>query len=161
MAALRPALAGWLSHEEPVSFLTEGPGHLRYDWPLRQEASVFEGGSASVLAQAALDASLGILLELGAASIEAHVGRYLDWLEPLLQARGFTSLRAREPARRSGILSALPPAGQDVRSLRDALARQGVVIAIPDGAARFAPHWPNDPDRELGVVSAALDAALR
>jgi selenocysteine lyase/cysteine desulfurase len=160
VAALRPALAGWLSHEEPVAFLLE-PGKLRYDRPIRREASMFEGGSASALSQAALDASLGLLLELGPASIHAHVNRYLDRLEPLLAARGFESRRSRDPARRSGFLSAAPPPGHAPRQLREALQRLGVAVATPDGLVRFAPHWPNDADRELPVVEAALDAALR
>lgn len=158
--ALRPALAGWLSHREPVSFLTDGPGHVRYDRPLREEASVFEAGSAGVLAQAALDASAGLLLELGVDAIHAHVNRYLDRLEPELAARGFGSQRAPDAQRRSCILAASPPPGCDPRRLREALARLGVAVAIPDGLVRFAPHWPNDPDRELPGVAAALDAAL-
>lgn len=158
--ALRPALAGWLSHEDAVSFLTDGPGHLRYDRPLRRDAAVFEGGSSAALSQAALDASLGLLLDLGVAAIHEHVIRYLDRLEAALLARGFRSLRAPEPARRSGILSGLPPPGRSAPALRDALARAGVAVAIPDGAVRFAPHWPNDADRELPAVVAAIDAAL-
>jgi selenocysteine lyase/cysteine desulfurase len=161
VAALRPALAGWLSHEDPVSFLTEGAGHLRYDRPLRPDASLFEASSMGALAQAALDASLGLLLELGIPAIHAHANRYLDRLEPALQARGLSSHRARDAARRSCILVAAPPPGRDPRHLRDALAREGVVVAIPDGLLRFAPHWPNDADRELERVVAALDAALR
>ena len=161
VAALRPALAGWLSHEDPVSFLTEGAGHLRYDRPLRREASLFEASSTGALAQAALDASLGLLLELGIPSIHAHANRYLDRLEPALQERGFSSRRARDAARRSCILAVAPPPGRDPRQLRDALAREGVAVAIPDGLLRFAPHWPNDADRELDRVVAALDAALR
>ena len=161
MPSLRPALAGWLSHRDPVSFLTDGPGNLRYDRALRREASVFEAGSAGVLAQAALDASLGTLLELGIPAIFAHANRYLDRLEPELVRRGFVTRRAPASERRSCILAAAPPPGRDPRLLRDALARQGVVVAIPDGLVRFSPHWPNDPDRELPRVIAALDAALR
>ena len=161
VAALRPALAGWLSHEEPVSFLTEGGGHLRYDRPLRKEASVFEASSSGALSQAALDASAGLLLELGVEAVQRHVAGYLDRLEPLLVERGFRSLRAREAAGRSGILSALPPPGRDPRALRLALAQAGVAVAIPDGAVRFSPQWPNDPDAELPRVAEALDAALR
>lgn len=159
VAALRPALAGWLSHEEALGFLSE-PGQLRYDRPIRRQAALFEAGSASALSQAALGASLGILLELGPAAIHAHANRYLDRLEPLLAERGFTSRRAREPGRRSCILSAAPPPGCSLRALREALARRGVVAATPDGLLRFAPHWPNDPERELPEVTGALDAAL-
>ena len=112
-------------------------------------------------AQAALVASLDCLLGLGIEAIHAHANRYLDRLEPLLIDRGFRSLRARDPERRSCILAAAPPPGVAAPALREALARSGVVVAIPDGLVRWAPHWPNDPDRELAAVTAALDAALR
>lgn len=158
LAALRPALAGWLSHEEALSFLAE-PGQLRYDRPIRREATLFEAGSASALSQAALDASLGLILELGPAAIRPHVSRYLDRLEPLLAARGFASRRPRDPARRGPFLSAAPPAGRSPRQLREALLREGVAVATPDGLVRFAPHWPNDAERELPAIEAALDAA--
>jgi selenocysteine lyase/cysteine desulfurase len=161
MPALRPALAGWLSHSDPVAFLTEGAGHLRYDRPVRREASLFEAGSASTLARVALDSSLGILLDLGIPAIHAHANRYLDRLEALVVARGFSSHRARDAAGRSCILSASPPPGRDPRKIRDALAGEGVAVSIPDGLVRFAPHWPNDAERELDHVAAALDAALR
>jgi cysteine desulfurase / selenocysteine lyase len=161
LAALRPALAGWLSHEEAVAFLTHGAGHLRYDRPLRRDASVFEASSQGTLAQAALDASLGLILDLGVPAIHAHANRYLDRLEPALAGRGFASSRSSEPSRRSCILSLAPPAGRDPRQLREALLREGVAVAIPDGLVRFAPHWPNDADREVERVVAAVDAVLR
>jgi selenocysteine lyase/cysteine desulfurase len=158
LAALRPALAGWLSHEEPISFLTEGrEGLLRYDRPLRRRADVFEAGSSAAVPQAALDASLGLLLELGVEAVAEHVARFHDRLEPELRARGFETSRA--PRLRSGILSARPPPGVEARALREALAAEGVVVAIPDGRVRFAPHWPNDLG-EVELVAAALDAAL-
>ena len=158
-AALQPALAGWLSHEDGVSFLTEGrPGLLRYDRPLRRGAAALEGSSASATAQAALDASLGILLELGVERIREHVGAIHDRLEPVLRARGFEPLRDPVPARRSGILSARPPPGQDARRVRDVLAARGVAVAIPDGLVRFAPQWPNSA-ADAEVVAAALDDA--
>src|SRR5262249_23746453 len=33
--ALRPNVAGWLSHEDPLDFLFRGPGLLRYDRPIK------------------------------------------------------------------------------------------------------------------------------
>jgi selenocysteine lyase/cysteine desulfurase len=160
-AALRPALAGWLSHEDPVSFLTEGAGRMRYDRPLRRDASVFEASSTAVMAQAALNASLGLILELGVDAIHRHVNGYLDALEPALAERGFRSHRAAEAGRRSGILSVTPPPGREARALRDALMQAGVNVAMPDGLLRFAPHWPNHAARELPPVLTALDIALR
>jgi len=160
LRALRPAPVGWLSHEDPVSFLTEGPGHLRYDRPLRREATVFEGSSAAGLSQAALEASADLLLGLGVENIHRHVNRYLDLLEPALEARGFRSQRPKAAARRSCILSLTPPPGQASPRLRAALLADGVAVAIPDGLLRFAPHWPNDAERELGHVLWAVDRAL-
>jgi selenocysteine lyase/cysteine desulfurase len=158
-AELSPWLAGWLSHEDPVGFLTRGPGHLRYDRPLRREASALEAGSSAGVSQAALLAAIGILEGLGIDAIRAHAGRILDRLEPGLAARGFSVLRARDPARRSAFFSARPPPGVDAPWLRDALASRGVAVAIPDGLVRFAPHWPNHPD-EVERVLGALDEAL-
>jgi selenocysteine lyase/cysteine desulfurase len=156
---LRPHVAGWLSHEEPDSFLYAGPGHLRYDRPIRQSADFLEAGTLSAVGFAALGASVETLLELGVPAIFAHVNRYLDELEPLVVARGFRSLRARDAERRSCILSLVPPAGVNLGELRNALGKRGVVCAIPDGLLRFAPHWPNHLG-EIPLVARALDEAL-
>ena len=107
--ALRPEVAGWLSHETPVSFLLEGAGHLRYDRPIRKSLDFLESGSLSSIGCGALEASLDLLAQLGPQSIFDHVNRYLDLLEPRLTALGFESFRATETARRSGILSLRPP----------------------------------------------------
>jgi len=157
LAALRPVTAGWLSHEGAADFLLGGPERLRYDLPLRQRADRLEGSSSSAVSQAALHAALGLLLEIGIDAIRDHVTRYLDRLEPILVGRGFRSLRARDARRRSGILSAEPPPGRGAREVRERLAAAGVSVATPDGAVRFAPHWPNSPD-EIERVAEALRA---
>ncbi|HSM94199.1 MAG TPA: aminotransferase class V-fold PLP-dependent enzyme [Anaeromyxobacteraceae bacterium] len=155
LEALHPVTAGWLSHEEPVSFLLGEPGLLRYDRPLRDRADRLEGSSASVLGQAALLAAVELLLGLGIEAIRGHVAAILDRLEPLLVARGFVSLRAPDAARRSGILSVLPPPGERAAAVRERLAARGVAVATPDGAVRFSPHWPNGPG-DADLVAAAL-----
>lgn len=161
-AALRPLLAGWLSHEEPFRFLFEGPGHLRYDRPLRRSVDFFEGGNVNGMGFAALEASLGLIAAIGVEAIFRHVNGYLDRLEAGLVERGFTSLRLSETERRSGILSVLPPAafGHDTVYWQAALVQAGIACALPDGHLRFAPHWPNDP-AEVEVVLSAVDGVLR
>lgn len=154
LEALHPVTTGWLSHEGAADFLVDGPGRLRYDLPLRARADRFEGSSSSVLCQAALSASLEPILALGVIAIREHVHRYLDRLEPLLAERGFDRL-APDARRRSGILSVLPPKGRTAREVRESLAARGVAVATPDGAVRFAPHWPNAPD-EVDLVADAL-----
>jgi len=158
--ALVPRTAGWLSHEDPVRFLSEGPGLVRYDRPVRRRADLVEGGGMPEAPLAGLLASLEILLALGVPTIAAHVGSYLDLLEPELVARGFVSLRARHPRGRSGILSVEPPPGAGAAALARELRGSGVACATPDGALRFAPHWPNHP-AEIPDVLRAVDGALR
>jgi selenocysteine lyase/cysteine desulfurase len=157
--ALVPRTAGWLSHEDPVRFLVDGPGLVRYDRPVRRRADLVEGGGLPEAPLAGLLASLEILVGLGVPAIAAHVEGYLDLLEPELVARGFRSLRAVHRGGRSGILSVDPPPGLAAASLARELRARGVACATPDGALRFAPHWPNHPD-EIPEVLRAVDGAL-
>ena len=139
-AHLRPTLAGWLSHEDPVGFLFDGPGLLRYDRPLRRRADVVEAGSASMVGLAALRAALGLVTALGVPAIAAHVAAFHDRFAPTALALGFTDLRPADPAGRSGILALRPPADLPLAAVRDGLAARGVVVTAPDGVLRIAPH---------------------
>jgi selenocysteine lyase/cysteine desulfurase len=159
VGALRPNVAGWLSHEDPVAFLLRGPGLLRYDRPVRKRADLVEGGTVSDIGMAALGASLDLILELGVPAVFAHVNGILDALEPGLGERGFRSLRSRDPRARSCTLSVLPPAGVNVVELHRRLDAHGVACSIPDGALRFSPHWPNDVG-QAATALAAVDASL-
>ena len=156
---LEPRVAGWLSHEEPLDFLFQG-GLLRYDKPIRQRADFVESGVPNALGLAALDASVGLLLQLGVDAIFAHITHWNDGLEEGLLARGFTSARAPEAARRSGILAVLPPNPSDAVTLHDGLNAAGIICNVPDGKLRFSPHWPNHPD-EVETVLTAIDALMR
>lgn len=157
--SLRQNIAGWMSHEDGLSFLFEGPGHLRYDRPIRERPDFLEIGNLSAASFAALEASLDRILEIGVPEIHAHVNRYHDALEPGLIERGFRSLRAAEPERRSGILGVIPPDGVSVVALYQALGARGIACAIPDGVLRFAPHWPNNVD-EVEQILATIDLCL-
>lgn len=157
-AALVPRLAGWLSHEEPLSFLFEGEGHLRYDRPIRPEPTFLEGGAINGAGFAALEASVALIERIGVPHVFAHVQGYHDALEPGLRERGFESERGAE-GQRSGILSVRPPEGVDVIALAAHLNARRVAVTTPDGRLRFAPHWPNDV-AEVPEVLDALDDAI-
>ncbi len=159
VAQLVPRVAGWLSHEDALRFLFEGEGHLRYDRPIRKEASFLEGGAYNGLGLAALEAGLAPIAALGVDRIHGHVQRYLDPLEAALVERGFESQRSPDPARRSGTLAMLPPEGVDLLALARGLGERGIAISTPDGRLRFAPHWPN-PLSEVPMVIEAVDQAL-
>lgn len=156
---LRPRVAGWLSHEDPLSFLTEGAGLLRYDRPVRRSPDFLEPGTGNAVGHAALEASTALLEALGVPAIHRHVNGWLDALEEGLGPRGFTSFRPRRPEARSGILSVLPPPGLSVQEACRGLAEGGISCTTPDGFLRFAPHWPNSTD-EVPRVLAEVDRVL-
>ena len=157
--ALLPRTAGWLSHEDAARFLFSGPGELRYDRPIKQGVQMLEGGSSSTVGFAALEAAIDPLLALGPSAILEHVQRYHDALELAVEARGFTSRRAKQAERRSGILSFRPPAKLSATELTLELRKRGVFTSMPDGLLRFAPHFPNALS-EIETVLTALDEAV-
>ena len=152
---LVPRTAGWLSHEEGLRFLLEGPGLLRYDRPIKSGIQFMEGTSANAAGYAALEAALDPILTLGVPAIYAHVSGYLDELESGLLARGLRTTRPSQAERRSGILSFEPPAGVSAVQVVATLREHGVYATMPDGLVRFAPHFPNSRD-EIPIVLAAL-----
>ena len=157
VGALRPHLAGWLSHEEGLRFLMEGEGHLRYDRPIRAKADLFEPGAVSAVGYAGLEASVDLIAGLGVEAIYDHVTTYLDALEAGLVERGFRSVRSAEAAGRSAILSVVPPDPALAPRLPAALLQKGVAVTLPDGLLRFAPHWPNALE-EVEKIFRAFDA---
>ena len=159
MPALRPNLAGWLSHERAADFLHGDPDLLRYDKPLKSTADVFEGGAPNVIGYAGHEGSVALIEQLGVAAIRAHVSTYLDGLESALLERAFVSLRAADDPRQSGILALRCPPDINVAALASELARRRVVASTPDGLLRFAPHWPNHLD-EVARVIEAVDQIL-
>jgi cysteine desulfurase/selenocysteine lyase len=158
-AKLVPRTAGWLSHEQPIDFLFEGEGRLRYDKPFRRTIDFFEGGNVSATAFAALEASLDAILAIGRAPIFDHVQRYNDAVEEGAVKLGYTSLRSVDPAGRSGALVVLPPEGFEAIRVHAELVNLGIACAVPDGKIRFAPHWPNALD-ESEQILLSLEEAL-
>lgn len=148
---LKPRMAGWLSPQESLSFLSEGRGHLRYDRPMRQDAAFVEGGTQPALGYAILDRSLDLLLELTPEAIFEHVDTYLNELERGLEALGLVSVRPSQRDARSTILSMELPPELPLKALWSALSERGILCATPDGYLRFSPHWPN-PMAELPEV---------
>ncbi len=158
--ALRPEVAGWLSHEDAISFLFQGEGHLRYDRPIRNRIGFVEAGMPNIAGIVSLDAATAQIQHLGVAAIWKHLTHYLDQLEAGLLSRGFESLRATSPSNQSAILSVTPPNRLSTVTLGQQLEDKGITCAIPDGKLRFAPHWPNS-QSEVGLILHTIDECLR
>ena len=161
VAALRPAVASWLSHEDALAFLFQGAGHLRYDREIRSRTDLVESGMQNAAGLAGLEPAVAAIEALGPEAILDHVTPYLDALERGLADAGFQSVRATEPQGRSGILSLRIPADLDLQELHDHLNQGGVACSMPDGFLRFAPHWPNALSEVDEILDAALDAVAR
>lgn len=157
--SLKPRLAGWLGHEDPVAFLIGDAPALRYDNPLKRGAGALETGTSNVIGLAALGASLELLGQLTVPAIHEHVDAYLDNLEAGLAQRGFQTHRAKAAALRSTLLSMAVPDDVRLSKLSAALRNRGVVCNTPDGLMRFAPHWPNALE-EVPRILDATDEAL-
>jgi cysteine desulfurase/selenocysteine lyase len=127
---------------------------LRYDRPLRDDARVLEGGMLSSTSLASLLASVPMLRGLGIGAIHTHIQRYHDQLEGPLAELGLRSLRSPDPARRSGILSFMLPAGKLSPRVATALGERGIVCAPPDGVLRFSPHFWNSLEEAPLIVDA-------
>lgn len=157
-AALVPNLASWLSQEDGLRFLLEGPGLMRYGAPFKQGSAMFETGCVNALGLVGLEAAVDLVMALGPQTILTHAMRWADGVEEGLVERGFTSLRAPEEHRRSGILGVIPPGGIGAVDLQRALAMRGVICAQPDGVLRLSPHWENNLDETEQVLLSVDDA---
>jgi selenocysteine lyase/cysteine desulfurase len=102
---------------------------------------------------AGMNASLGLLLELGVERIEAHLQRLhrpvLAWA-----GRVGAALASPQGARGSGILCLVPEGVTDVfRRLKAAR----IICSLREGAIRLSPHGYNTV-QEMERVAAVLDA---
>lgn len=156
---LQPNVAGWLSHDDPFAFLTQGPGHLRYDRGFQPGARMVEAGTFNSFGAAGLEASIGLIEQIGVAQIFDHVQKWHDAIEPRLIERGFESARMTEQEGKSGSLCLRPPADQSAPAWARALAELGVSISSPDGWLRLSPSWPNGLD-EVEAVLQAVDRII-
>jgi len=137
-AELRPTLQlqeyGW-------HMLEHMGDYTRDTWEPATSARRFECGSPNILGTMALEASLGLLEEVGmeqvAQTIEGHIVALTSGIERIPGARIHSPLA---PQRRSGILS-FSVDGKDSLALHKELMAEGVVC-IPRGkGVRFSPHF--------------------
>jgi selenocysteine lyase/cysteine desulfurase len=158
-AVLKPHLASWLSHAQPMDFLTDGAGLLRYDREFVAGPPILEGGVFNAAGCAGLAAGMAPLNEIGPAAIEDHVLTMGDALNDGLRERGFRSVRSELRHQQSGIVSVVPRDGTTLLGIAHGLEERGIQIATPDGLLRFSPHWPNSA-AQVSEVLAALDEVI-
>ena len=145
--------------------LVNGPGHLRYDRPIRARIDHLESGVTHSAGFAALEASTALLELLGVTSIWEHINNWNAALHEGLRSRNIVTCRQASSATHSGILSVSQDAlhdrfgGRTVAEIAAALGSHSIAVSTPDGHLRFAPHWPNALD-EVSTVLRTLDTLL-
>lgn len=108
----------------------------------------FECGSPNMLGIHALNASLGLLLDIGMEEVWRQVSTKMDYLlEGLRAIPGMEILSDLRPPRRSGILT-FRPATQDLNALFQYLQNRHVFCALRGGGIRLSPHF-HTPESQL------------
>lgn len=143
---LEPFWRGWTSVPDPLDFGA-------HDQPARNDALRFEEGSANVLGAAALDASAGLMLEVGPSRIEQRIIELTDMLIEGLRAGGCEVISPTGAGERSGIVCfshCARPADEVVEELTHA----GIAAASRMGLVRLSPHFYNDEDEMERALAA-------
>lgn len=125
---------GWHMVDEPYRF-------NRDHWQASATARRFEAGSPNTLGQAALHASVGLLMKLGMRQVEACItanSRVLS--EGLADIPGLELLWPFTQQRVSGIVSFRFPGG-NLLKLHQSLQRRQLSCAVRGKAIRLSPHF--------------------
>jgi selenocysteine lyase/cysteine desulfurase len=142
---LNPSMTGWMAFEGTDDFtrLTQ------YNDTLRGDARRFELITLPYQDFAGMNASLGLILELGIDRIAAHLRRLHA---PVLAWAGRSGARVASPqgSHRSGILCVAPAnLGEAFRALKAAR----IICSMREGAIRLSPHAYNTVEEMDRVVS--------
>lgn len=151
LAAIEPFWRGWMS-------VPERDDYLGYGQPARADAARFEEGSPNLLGIAALDASVGLLLEVGPAEVERRVLALTDRIIAGARRLGCAITSPLGDGQRSGIICFRHPR-VPAEEIVAYLTERGVACAARLGSVRFSPHFYNTED-ELDRALAAVTELL-
>ena len=150
IARLRPPVTGWMAFEgtDDLTRLTA------YSDSLRDDGRRFELATLPYQDFAGMNASLGLILELGVERIQAHLQRLhqpvIAWAERTGAA--VTSPRGEHG---SGIVCLAP---ENVTDVYRRLKAARIICSLREGAIRLSPHGYNTIE-EMERVAAVLDGA--
>lgn len=142
--ALPPADVGWLAYEGTDDFTRL----TAYDTTLRADARRYELVTLPFQDFAGMNASLGLLLEVGIETIQAYLRAVT---RPVLAWAASRGVRLTSPAGEHGsaiVGIELPDAARAHRALKAA----GIVATVREGAIRLSPHLYNTPAEMERVV---------
>jgi selenocysteine lyase/cysteine desulfurase len=113
----------------------------RKDWEIAHTARRFECGSPNMLGIHALQASLGLLLEIGLANIEQQVlDKTRQLMQLIVESENLDCLTDSRPGRYAGIVTLRHREVPGEHLYRYLMERQ-VLCALRGGGVRFSPHF--------------------
>lgn len=143
---LQPADSGWFAQEQIFAYDVH---HLDYAHAARR----FESGSPPVPNIYAALAALRLIEQVGLATIERHVRFLAGQLIQGIQQRGLKLLTPVDPAERGPLVMV---GCRDAAGLVAALAQDGILCSVRDGALRVSLHYYNNA-ADVEAVLQALD----
>jgi len=127
---------GWHMLKDAFDF-----SHKHDRMQIAENAQRFESGSPNMMGIAALNASLGLLLDIGIDNIQAKVMANATYLiEQLSRLPGITLLTPTTTARHGGIIT-FQKGGIDNVQLYQYLQDNNVICAYRGDGIRFSPHF--------------------
>lgn len=153
----RPALRERLTlHQFGWHMLADRGDYERPDWTPSPSATRFECGSPNMLGIHGLDASLDLLLTVGAERVLREVMNITSYLIDEIRKLPAYALRSPiPPERRAGIVS-VRPLRQDPSHCHAALMARGVICAARAGGVRLSPHFHTrkvDIDHAIAIMA--------
>ncbi|MDX1451531.1 MAG: aminotransferase class V-fold PLP-dependent enzyme [Oleiphilaceae bacterium] len=112
-----------------------------HEWEPANDATRFECGSPNMLGAQVLNASLGLLLDVGIDSISKAIQGHTEYL--INASKTLRDVHCLSPENwqdRAGIVT-LKPEDVSLATLHKALMNRGVVCAQRGGGIRFSPHF--------------------
>ena len=146
-AAIRPRLTGWVSHPQPFAFDAS-------DYEPLADARRMQTGTPAIPAYYAALPGLRLLAAVGIDTIRERSLAHTRQLLSLVDAHGFATVAARDPARLAGTVAIDVPDALDVA--RTLNAHDVVVDYRPGVGIRLAPHvysTAEDIDRTIGAMA--------
>jgi cysteine desulfurase/selenocysteine lyase len=146
---LRPNVLGWRSHRD-----WRNVDNLHHGVPeLTSTAEKYEGGSVSSSLLYAMEASIGLMLEIGPKAIEQRVLSLAGRAREILRELGGSVEEYASP------IVAARFENQDVSALARSLKEKRVLVAARRGHLRVSPHFYNN-EKDLEILQDALKSEL-
>jgi cysteine desulfurase/selenocysteine lyase len=123
------------------------------DMALREDAGRYECGTLNTIGCYGLEASLKLLLEIGAERTSVAVQSLADQLAKGATSKGYQLLGNRTPDSGAGIIAIQKP-GIDSRKVVHDLKQRGILAAPRQGWVRLSPHFYISPEEIDRVIEA-------